>query len=117
MAAYTRADALYDYMSSREGWVLQSDVYFALRGLYAPLGNTSFHDSTARRQITRDIKTINDSPRYEKIIIHGEEGVKIASDDEAAKYVLSRAMEAKRQLRQVGVLRDKIGGAKVRMEV
>ena len=113
----TRTDLLYDLLCERGGWMKLSDVYFALRGLYPPLGKGAFHDSTARRQITRDIQEINGSPRYEKIIIHGDEGVKIADDDEAARYVASRAVEAKKQLRQIGVLRDKIGGAKVRMEV
>lgn len=113
----TRTDALYDLLCERGGWMKLSDVYFALRGLYPPLGKGTFHDSTARRQITRDIQEINGSPRYAKIIIHGDEGVKIADDDEAAQYLLHRSEEAKRMLRQIAVLRDKVGGAKIRMEM
>lgn len=114
----TRTDALYDLLCERGGWMRLSEIYWALDGLYAPLKLRTFtHDSAARRQITADINAINGSPRYEKVIIHGDGGVKIASDEEAARYVASRAVEAKKQLRQIGVLRDKIGGARVMMEV
>ena len=66
--------------------------------------------------MSRDIKAINDSPKYEKIIIHGDEGLKIADDAEAAQYVRSRINEAARQLAQAETLKRKIGGADVRME-
>lgn len=113
----TRAECLYEYLLQCDGWVRQSAVYFALRGLYPPLEQKDFHNTTARRQMSEDIKRINNDPRYAKIIIHGEEGIKIANDDEAADYLLRRAEEAKRMLRQVGILRDKVGGAKIRMEM
>jgi len=107
-----RTDALYGYLQDRRGeWTLQRDVYFALRGLYSPLGKGSFHDSTARRELTADVRAINASDKYDEIVIWSDEGLKIANRDEAARFVGARMGEVTRQMRHIETLQRKIGGA------
>lgn len=47
----------------------------------------AFHDSAARHTLTADIRAINQSEVIQKIIISNSKGVKIASQEEFAKYI------------------------------
>ena len=67
-----------------------------------PIGwTTSFHNSQARRLLTRDIEEINSSDKYEKIIISGNRGIKLANAKEYDRFISAEYAEIFRKLRRV----------------
>lgn len=61
----------------------------------------SYHNSSARRLLTRDIEQINASDNYEKIIISGNRGIKIADESEFRSFVRAELREIFAKLRRV----------------
>lgn len=57
-----------------------------------------FHDSTARLQMTSDIRAINDSDVIQKIIISGPRGIKLANKEEFDRYIRKEISAAVRRL-------------------
>lgn len=57
----------------------------------------AYHDTTARKILTNDIREINSNPDFEKIIISNGNGVKIAIEEDYDKMIKSlyRAVFAK----------------------
>ena len=67
----------------------QIDICFELPEFY-PFDEWDllhFHDSAVRLRITNDIRTINNSDIIQKIIIADKRGVKLASEEEFARYI------------------------------
>lgn len=104
-----REQALYDYLSSRgDKWTPMVDVYYALYGLYPIVWNDAdFHNSSARRMISADIQHINENAAFEKIIINGNKGVKIATQEEADTYISNLYVSVFRKLKRVRAIDKK----------
>lgn len=100
--AQERQVALYDYLISRgDRWTDQRQVTDSIN-LY-PTFNPSknYHNSSARRLLTKDIKAINSSDTYFKIIISGSDGIKIATEKEAYSFLKSESKEIFKKLKSV----------------
>lgn len=54
------------------------------------LENNSEHNSISFGRLRRDIREINRSDNYQKIIVSSKEGYKLATAEEATKYIKSR---------------------------
>ena len=66
----------------------QIELAYALQEFYdTSFYNDQFHDSPTRHQLTKDIRTINNSEVIQKIIISNNKGVKIANRAEFEKYI------------------------------
>lgn len=81
-----------------------------LVGLYPSGGSTTFHDSTARRLLTRDIQEINEDPDFPMIIISspGRKGVKIATNEEASAWVKKQKFPCFKKLKRIAVIENKL---------
>lgn len=109
-AVENRREALYTFLVMRgDIWTPMIDVYFGLRLLYPRWESGSFHNSVARREITRDIQSINYDPEYEKIIIAGNRGVKIATRDEAVHFIGNKLRSIFQELERANILKKKAG--------
>ena len=97
-----RQEELYAFLLARgDRWTRMRDVPGMCSNY--PLANPfrSFHNSRARRLLTRDIEAINLSGRYEKIIISGNRGIKLATQEEYRRFVLAEYKEVFSKLSRV----------------
>lgn len=94
-----RQEALYAYLLSRgDNWTHARQVTDSV-SLYPTFNPKKYyHNSAARRYLTRDIKVINDSARYEMIIIHGDKGIKLANEEEFEAFLKNETDEALKKL-------------------
>lgn len=60
-----------------------------------------FHDSKARKTMTADIRTINNSGVIQKVIITGPKGVKLANKEEFKNYINKEFSSVFRKLTRV----------------
>lgn len=112
--AAERCRVLYEYLV-RQGnqWTELIDICSDLSDFYPYMswllgvGSETFHDSNARVMITNDIRTINKSGDFEKIIISNKNGVKIASEEEAERYLRNQYFAALRRLKRLHILEKK----------
>lgn len=83
----TRQWNLYNYLKERgDNWTSLRQIAEALNyGEVKP--NQTFNNSLARRLITKDRQTLNNSDVIQKIIICGNKGLKLASKAEAEDYL------------------------------
>lgn len=104
-----RQTALYDYLISRgDRWTSLEQVTDSII-LYPAYFRTNYHDSNARRLLTQDIHDINNDPQYSKIIISGNKGIKLANQEEAARYIRSEYKEVFKKLKKVRRMERKCG--------
>lgn len=68
---------------------------------------TTFHDSPARQLITADIRKINECDTIQKMIISTPYGVKLASEEEAYRYIKAQYAAIFRKLKRVRKLERK----------
>lgn len=100
-----RCDELYRLLLGRGNeWMSQEEIC----GIYGVNGGV-FHNSAARRNLSQDIQDINESPEYEKIIISGSRGIKIANTKEAIDYIGGLYDSVFRRLRRIRVIAKKAG--------
>ena len=103
-----RRKMLYGFLLSRgDKWTPMRDVTKSII-LYPELYNGNYHNSGARRLLTRDIKYINNSSEFEKIIISGDRGIKLANQRECEKFMRSEYREVFRKLKQVRRIGTKV---------
>lgn len=81
--------AVYNLLKRRpDSYTTQLEIVYTLKEFYdISFYNDQFHDSAARHQLTKDIRTINESDVAQKIIISTPKGVKIASRAEFEQYI------------------------------
>ena len=78
-----RQFALYHFLKERGNqWTKQEDVAYALFDWYPIYGGENFHNCTARTIMTNDIRAINNSDLVDEVIISGNLGVKLATEEE-----------------------------------
>ena len=98
---------VYAYLNDIAGWISLKELSWLVFGEYNE--NIPFHNTGARRTITKAIANINNSDEYDKLIIHGDKGVKIATAEEASRYIDARFKESLKQLKQTHKLAAKAG--------
>ena len=103
-----RQEALYNFLLARGNVWTESRRVTDSINLYPTFYRGSYHDSKARRDLSDDIDYINRDPRYDKIITHGNDGVKIASEEEAIAYLKSLKKEAIKMLAKANAVAKKI---------
>ena len=108
-AAAERQKAVYEFLMKRGNkWtplaMVTDEVMF-----YPTFYTGTYHNSYARRLLTKDIKAINDSGEYPMPLISGSHGVKIATEREFKKFIDSEFREIFRKLKAVRKLARKGG--------
>ena len=86
-----RQRKLYNFLV-RNGnkYIEQRDVADALYKYYPYDRSRYFHNTPQRMVMTNDIRDINNSSDFEKIIIQSSEGIKIATKKEFSRYMKSQ---------------------------
>lgn len=89
-----RQVALYDYLISRgDNWSSMEQITDSI-SLYSAFFPGYYHNSWARRQLTTDIRDINESDTFNKIIISTKRGIKLGTEKEVTKFIRSEIREA-----------------------
>ena len=102
-----RQNALYEFLMDAGEWVNQEIVAYELFEYYGYLGDGNFNNSRARRIMTADIQAINEDLNVEKIIIQGNKGIKIASQEEFNRYISSQYASVFRKLKRIRIKEQK----------
>lgn len=112
---------LYTYLKERgDEWTTQFQIVNDLRDLYHYEEDDliTFHDNPARHQLTKDIRTINESDYLPKPILSGYKGVKIANEKEFDIYIGSNINSVIRRLvrlKKLAQKADKNGQLRLKM--
>ena len=109
-----RLNALYEFLIEQgDQWTETLDVYNNLCEFYGGeeqemyLSSDEFHNTAERILITNDIRYINESVHFQKIIISGKKGVKIANEKEAERYIRNMYSAVFRRLKRVRAIEKK----------
>lgn len=96
-----RQAELYDFLQGRGNkWTSMEQVTDSI-SLYPAFFQSKYHDSRARRMLTEDIHVINGSDTYFKIIMSGNKGIKLATEDELNSFLKSETKEIFKKLKTV----------------
>lgn len=94
-----RQAALYDYLLSRgNNWTSMEQVTDSVN-LYPAFFLGYYHNSFARRLLTMDIRDINESDTFNKIIVSGGRGIKLGTEKETEHFIRSEIKEALSKLK------------------
>lgn len=101
-----RQKALYEYLLGKgDDYTPQVDI---ARDLYKYYGNAecclepkSYHDTTERGYISDDVRAINISADFDKLIISSWKGVKIANEAEFDRYIKAQYNATIRKLSRI----------------
>ncbi|MBR5202902.1 MAG: hypothetical protein IKW45_06525 [Clostridia bacterium] len=94
----TRQWVLYNFLKEQDAWITQFEIAQELQQFYFCDDRNRFHDSQARKTMTADIRTINDCPKIQKIVLSTPRGVKIATEEEFDKYIGKEISNAVKRL-------------------
>lgn len=102
---------LYEFLKKQNGWVTQYEIALNLEVEYPCTQSEfeDFHNSNARKLITADIRAINKSDVIQKMILSTGRGIKLATEEEATKYIKSKYAAIFRQLNLARKLERKAG--------
>ena len=102
-----RRQALYDLLVERgDKWCRMEFITDSI-SLYPAFFTTNYHNSRARRMLTADIEYINNSDKYDKIIVSTSRGVKIASEKDFEKFMAAELREVFAKLKRLRKLEKK----------
>ncbi len=87
--------------------IKQADIGRIFIADYDDCDCKDYHNSHARQVLTKDIRTINNDLSVEKIIISTSKGIKLATKDEAVKYIQSQYAAVFRKLKRIRTLEKK----------
>ena len=108
-----RREALYNHLIGKgDVWTSMREIAQTLAAFYEPKQGEegkSFHQSYARRTLTKDIKAINLDTEKEKVIVTGSKGVKIATRDECIQHIARTYAANMRRLSYAKIIRTKAG--------
>lgn len=103
-----RIQALYAFLNDQgDEWTPMIDVYHGMYGVYPYWTNGDFHNSHARRLISADIQAINECSSFEKIVIKGNHGIKLANEEEVTAYINNLYASVFRKLKRVRTIEKK----------
>lgn len=94
-----RQQKLIDYLSGRQGYVKQSDIAKAIPeyGSY----KADYHNTTARINMTDDIREINNTNEFDGLILSDRCGVKIANKDDCERKLRAELISVLKALQRV----------------
>ena len=96
-----RQEELYRFLLSRgDNWT-PSDMATSFVTQYPSFIGGYYHNSSASRLLSSDIQEINGSHDYECVIISGNRGIKLATEDEYERFVASELKEIFSKLKRV----------------
>lgn len=96
-----RQEELYRFLQKRGNrWTRMEQVTDSI-SLYPAFFAGNYHNSRARRLLTKDIEAINGSDHWSKIVISGSRGIKLATSTEFERFARSELREVFRKLRRV----------------
>lgn len=96
-----RQVALYDYLLSRgDKWTSMEEVTDSI-SMYPAFFTSYYHNSWARRLLTEDIKAINSSTSFNKVIVSGSNGIKLGKESEVMQFIRSELREIRRKLKMI----------------
>ena len=102
-----RQQELYNLLLARgDEWSSMEFLTDSIK-LYPAFFTTNYHNSRARRMLTADIEYINNSDKYEKIIVSTSRGVKLASEKDFEKFLSSELREVFAKLKRLRKLARK----------
>lgn len=82
---------LEEISKTSQKWVAKEEICELLSTYYPRhIENNSEHNSSAYAKIRIDVREINKSDEVEKVIVSNKKGYKIATKEEAAKYIEKR---------------------------
>lgn len=97
-----RQEKLYRFLLSRgDTWTSMEQTTDSISEYPAFFDCASYHNSSARRILTRDIEDINTSGDFDKIIISGNKGIKLANATEFERFIRSELSEIFKKLGRV----------------
>lgn len=102
-----RQEILYLTLLYNGGYLTQKQIANDLIYEYGNYGNTDFHNSYARQVLTSDIREINNDLSVEKIIVSSKNGIKLATKDEATRYIKGQYAALFRKLKRIRTLEKK----------
>lgn len=96
-----RREALYRFLLSRgDKWTSMEQTTDSIR-LYPAYFKTTYHNSVARRMLTADIEAINNSDQFDKIIVSGNRGIKLATEPEFERFLSAEFREVFKKLKRL----------------
>ena len=102
-----RQQELYNLLLARgDEWSSMEFLTDSIK-LYPAFFTTNYHNSRARRMLTADIEFINNSEKFEKIIVSTTRGVKLASEKDFEKFLSSELREVFAKLKRLRKLAKK----------
>ena len=102
-----RREALYSFLLARgDKWTSMEQTTDSIP-MYPTYTRSTYHNSTARRLLTRDIEAVNSADKFEKIIVSGKYGIKLANENDFQKFLKSEFGEIFRKLRRVRTIARK----------
>ena len=101
-----RQEALYSFLLQRgDKWTSMEQTTDSI-SLYPTYYTGTYHNSSARRLLTRDIEAVNSADKFEKIIISGSKGIKLANATEFERFIRAELSEIFKKLKRVrGIVR------------
>ena len=96
-----RQEALYRFLLSRGDRWTPSEMATAFVKQYPAVFTNNYHSSGASRLLSSDIQDINGSDEFNCIIISGNRGIKLATEEEYERFVGSELTEIFNKLRRV----------------
>jgi len=102
-----RQNQLYNFLLERgDNWTSMEQATDSCK-LYPTFYTGTYHNSWTRRLLTEDIERINASAKFEKVIISGSRGIKIATEEEFSRFIGSELGEIFGKLKRVRRLAKK----------
>ena len=96
-----RQEAVYRFLLSRgDKWTPMDQVTSTITSYPAFFPGKNYHNSTARRLLSYDVQVINGSDVYDKIIISGNKGLKLATESEFEKFISTELKECFKKLKR-----------------
>jgi hypothetical protein len=88
-------------------WMMQEDLLELMQDYYPNALCKDMHNSTARRMLSADIQAINSNSDYDKLILSGSKGIKLATHDECVKYFKNQYRAIFAKLKRTRVIQRK----------
>lgn len=95
-----RREALYNFLLQRgDKWTSMEQTTDSI-SLYPAYFKSTYHNSGARRLLTSDIEVINMQEKYEKIIVSGSKGIKLANENDFDHFIRAEFKEIFKKLKR-----------------
>lgn len=99
--AKARQEALYRFLLGRgDAWTIMEQATDSVKE-YPAFFTGNYHNSRARRLLTADIEAINGRDDFDKIIVSGNRGIKLATERDFERFLSAELREVFAKLKRV----------------